>query len=80
MKEVDVQYSSTISNINEDMGDKDDKIEQLLMELNRLKSSQLPKYDQVIQDKDELEEELFEHESEDHPLTLNTTPKPSTHN
>ena len=78
VKEVSTQYSSIISNMNADMGDKDDKINHLLMELNKLKSSQLPKYDQVLQDNDELEGDLIEQESEDRPLTVDTAPKSST--
>ena len=60
VKEVAAQHSSIISNMNEDMGAKDGKIEQLFIELNKLKCAQLPKYGQVLYDKVELEEELVE--------------------
>ena len=37
VNEVAAQYTSTISNMNEDTGTKDNKIEKLLNELNKLK-------------------------------------------
>ena len=62
------------------MGEKYNKIEKILIKLNKLKRSQLPKYYQVLQNEYELYKESVEQESEDLPLTLNTTPKSPTHN
>ena len=53
VKKVAAQYTSKISNMNEDMGAKDDKIEKLLIELNKLKSAQLPKSDSNLYDKED---------------------------